>query len=1499
MSSSDSRALRLSRLNYYYKAIKTIILDRQHPVTGLIPASVAVTTHGDYRDAWVRDNVYSILAVYGLAQAYRSIDDDTGRAYALQHSVIKLMRGLLTSMMRQADKVEKFKHTQSKYDSLHAKYNTATGDTVVGDKDWGHLQIDATSIFLLMLAEMTASNYNIVQTYDEVDFIQNLVFYIEHAYQTPDYGIWERGNKSNHGEAELNSSSIGMAVAALEAVNGLNLFGSRGGPASVIHALPDEITRNYVTLTTQLPRESSSKETDSAILSVIGYPAFAVRSRDLRDITRNEILEKLRGRYGCRRFLRDGHQCVNEDTSRLYYNNRELKQFENVECEWPLFFTYLILEGLFTENFDQAKEYIEALNPLLIDSNTMNYYDPEDLPTDVYISESIQSHEHMPLIPELFYVPQNLLEAERAGPHSQDRKPNDNLPLVWASSLFFVGCLIRERLLEPAEIDPLGRRYNSLREKNRDNLVQIVLLSENSMLQEKLAAHGIETQTLDQVRPVTVLHPGALTDIYSILGQNTKLKLSGRPSKPMGTLSTCRLYRVQGKLYAFTPNFMDTLQYYLNSDSEYLVSSITNELQFTRLHWLDNGRPTMVLKLTENMFNHNYHANGHTSSTEDARGYSSSFGSRNRSLLKFIMALRSGVYAGMRVRLGRLSELIPTSHIECLDFLVNKDKNLWEKTLKLEDKRKGLSRSSSRLRFDDVCSINEDVDFTNNESFSTASINSQQRNSLRRRSTALTTPLCDLESKFSGDYFGKKPRAWKLLDHVDTPTPSSIEQDKAEKVRADLEKFDISASTDEIVNGNDEDDGGLVFTTSSSSDDDKEKTDGQETHQDGHQEPPTSTSPEPLALSLGDKSMMDVAINSLSVSTNIYDQLDLLFYIHTCVNDLEHYIERFEATLGELLSEIYIKAMDLGLWSVVRQVAGITQKMIPELEINITELIVRRIDVTVGLGQSEVHICRPQRTADLCNTMSIIFKEDLREGPLVQEIIKASGDLIRANHHIFDGIMCLRTHDIIIAMREEIMRLRGTDEVTAIEALMQLSPYQLKQLLLTVLGGPKLSSINTFTLVKEQMIATDIDYSEPLDTTPIDRNIKLSCPAHPFIQMSQDLPDLSTKDSWIIKVQSGGYLAGCFAHIILDDHKLPIHGRGLHVLSIDTNSRSIVDLASFDTHASKDESDSLALMINNLDPGMLVCIAALDEFCESLTPEAVKALSSLGSTKVRDAKYRDSWCMIGVKQDKNNPPESSDGTEVLESLSPSTEGPTTYIQYTLNFGEEGNTFSPKLKQHSSTIPSTIFVPPSHGRWLRRRKNDGALNRVPPKFYPHVWTLLERSGHGINLGNALLPADPLVFDQTAEEPNFAQIVEGFMDANISDPAEQQVVVLSLNILFHLVEKHSVEGGVGKGSIDPLKYISDALKLFWSDWVTKYTASTKENGDGDSTAQLKLEDHESLARNLFFDLQPSGTHGMIYYLGKAILGKSDKESIQHCDEWTERLVADLSQSESDLL
>lgn len=61
-----------------------------------------------------------------------------------------------------------------------------------------------------------------------------------------------------------------------------------------------------------LPRESNSKEVDGGLLSVISFPAFAVDDPDLIKLTRDTVILKLQGQYGCKRFLRDGHRTPKE-----------------------------------------------------------------------------------------------------------------------------------------------------------------------------------------------------------------------------------------------------------------------------------------------------------------------------------------------------------------------------------------------------------------------------------------------------------------------------------------------------------------------------------------------------------------------------------------------------------------------------------------------------------------------------------------------------------------------------------------------------------------------------------------------------------------------------------------------------------------------------------------------------------------------------------------------------------------------------------------------------------------------------------------------------------------------------------------------------------------------------------------------------------------------------------------------------------------------------------
>ncbi|XP_006257164.1 phosphorylase b kinase regulatory subunit alpha, skeletal muscle isoform isoform X3 [Rattus norvegicus] len=610
------------RLDGYARLVHQTILCHQNPVTGLLPASY------DEKDAWVRDNVYSILAVWGLGLAYRKNadrDEDKAKAYELEQSVVKLMRGLLHCMIRQVDKVESFKYSQSTKDSLHAKYNTKTCATVVGDDQWGHLQLDATSVYLLFLAQMTASGLHIIHSLDEVNFIQNLVFYIEAAYKTADFGIWERGDKTNQGISELNASSVGMAKAALEALDELDLFGVKGGPQSVIHVLADEVQHCQSILNSLLPRASTSKEVDASLLSVVSFPAFAVEDSHLVEITKQEIITKLQGRYGCCRFLRDGYKTPKEDPNRLYYEPAELKLFENIECEWPLFWTYFILDGIFSGNTEQVQEYREALDAVLI-----------------------KGKNGVPLLPELYSVPPDRVDEEYQNPHTVDRVPMGKLPHMWGQSLYILGNLMAEGFLAPGEIDPLNRRFSTV--PKPDVVVQVSILAETEEIKAILKDKGIDVETIAEVYPIRVQPARILSHIYSSLGCNSRMKLSGRPYRLMGVLGTSKLYDIRKTIFTFTPQFIDQQQFYLALDNQMIVEMLRTDLSYLCSRWRMTGQPTITFPIS------------HTMLDEDGA-------SLNSSILAALRKMQDGYFGGARIQTGKLSEFLTTSCCTHLSFM--------------------------------------------------------------------------------------------------------------------------------------------------------------------------------------------------------------------------------------------------------------------------------------------------------------------------------------------------------------------------------------------------------------------------------------------------------------------------------------------------------------------------------------------------------------------------------------------------------------------------------------------------------------------------------------------------------------------------------------------------------------------------------------------------------------------------------------------------------------
>ena len=138
---------------------------------------------------------------------------------------------------------------------------------------------------------------------------------------------------------------------------------------------------------------------DASLIPTISFPAFATHEEVLSSETKANVVRKLRGQYGFKRFGRDGFRTAVEDPKRRYYHKGETKvkgnafhtrasssfflfftklnftfqEFESIECEWPLFFIFMIIDGVFKSQPEQVEEYQNLLRPRIrLDNNGGN-----------------------------------------------------------------------------------------------------------------------------------------------------------------------------------------------------------------------------------------------------------------------------------------------------------------------------------------------------------------------------------------------------------------------------------------------------------------------------------------------------------------------------------------------------------------------------------------------------------------------------------------------------------------------------------------------------------------------------------------------------------------------------------------------------------------------------------------------------------------------------------------------------------------------------------------------------------------------------------------------------------------------------------------------------------------------------------------------------------------------------------------------------------------------
>lgn len=340
--------------------------------TGLFMASRSDVSTG-YNKAWLRDNFYTCLA-------FEEVEE--------WQTVRQVWKAILQIFIKHKDKIDWARKNKpyATYQYIHARYNPETFEEFW--EEWGNKQNDAVGAILFKLGDLTEKGIEIVETAEEKLAVQILVDYLESIeyWQDPDNGVWEEYE-------ELHMSSVGACVAGLKkirSIEGINV------PNYLIE-------KGEASLRRVLPRESTSKFSDLALLSLI-YPFDVVDERIARQIVRKVEYHLTRER-GVIRYKND-----------RYYNKNEDGYSE--EAEWCFGFSWLaIIYNQFAITHPPTPSLITREGESeKSDRDKAHYYLQKAMAT-IYNDQ----------IPELYY--------------SDSPKPNDNTPLAWAESLFIIALL--------------------------------------------------------------------------------------------------------------------------------------------------------------------------------------------------------------------------------------------------------------------------------------------------------------------------------------------------------------------------------------------------------------------------------------------------------------------------------------------------------------------------------------------------------------------------------------------------------------------------------------------------------------------------------------------------------------------------------------------------------------------------------------------------------------------------------------------------------------------------------------------------------------------------------------------------------------------------------------------------------------------------------------------------------------------------------------------------
>jgi hypothetical protein len=246
----------------------------------------------------------------------------------------------------------------------HIRFNGLTREEL--DEKWAHAQNDALGYFLWFFSKLIIDG-EVQPQREDLALLACFAFYFEAIsyWEDEDSGHWEEKPK-------IEASSIGVVVGALEMLRRVverlppdreMRFDGRLVTSDWLKALADQ---GRAALNQILPNEciqpKNGRAADAALLFLI-YPIAVVSDDQASQIIRN-IIDRLQGLYGIRRYLGDSYWCADYKkllpaTERTIdvsdsMSARDALLREGEEAQWCIFDP--ILSVIYAKKFQQTKD---------------------------------------------------------------------------------------------------------------------------------------------------------------------------------------------------------------------------------------------------------------------------------------------------------------------------------------------------------------------------------------------------------------------------------------------------------------------------------------------------------------------------------------------------------------------------------------------------------------------------------------------------------------------------------------------------------------------------------------------------------------------------------------------------------------------------------------------------------------------------------------------------------------------------------------------------------------------------------------------------------------------------------------------------------------------------------------------------------------------------------------------------------------------------------------